>query len=298
MHFQIRKRLSEKHKLVLYSNRFNACLISQKLRDKVPTKLIMFKNTMRSYSYIFFTLFGIALLLPYTVVAGTQAKAKVAILYTVTTPQLKSDVERALRDELSSNIELITCEEASIFKEIVAEGYVGQKPAAKYAAIYLEQVKSGADVVLSVCSSVADIAYAMRDISAFMGVPLIDINEEMCREAVRKGCKITVVATFPSAIGPIGRTLERKSREMGKHIEVRSVLVDGGFGLDKETFKSLMAKELKKPAESSDVIIFAQSSMAYCANYIKELYGKEVLSNPKFGAKAVRAALLNKGFIK
>ena len=120
----------------------------------------------------------------------------------------------------------------------------------------------------------------------------------MCREAVRKGSKITVVATFPSAIGPIGRTLERKSREMGKHIEVRSVLVDGGFGLDKETFKSLMAKELKEPAESSDVIIFAQSSMAYCANYIKELYGKEVLSNPKFGAKAVRAALLNKGLIK
>ena len=151
---------------------------------------------------------------------------------------------------------------------------------------------------MSVCSSVADIAYAMRDISAFMGVPLIDINEEMCKEAVRKGCKITVVATFPSAIGPIGRTLERKSREMGKHIEVRSVLVDGGFGLDKETFKSLMAKELKEPAESSDVIIFAQSSMAYCANYIKELYGKEVLSNPKYGAKAVRAALLNKGLIK
>lgn len=59
-----------------------------------------------------------------------------------------------------------------------------------------------------------------------------------------------------------------------------------------------MAKELKEPAESSDVIIFAQSSMAYCANYIKELYGKEVLSNPKFGVKAVRAALLNKGLIK
>ena len=195
MHFQIRKRLSGKHKLVLYSNRFNACFISQKLRDKIPTNLIIFNNTMRSYSYIFLTLFGIALLLPYTVVAGTQAKAKVAILYTVTTPQLKSDVERAVRDELSSNIELITCEEASIFKEIVAEGYVGQKPAAKYAAIYLEQVESGADVVLSVCSSVADIAYAMRDISAFMGVPLIDINEEMCGEAVRKGCKITVVAT-------------------------------------------------------------------------------------------------------
>ena len=136
MHFRIRKRLSGKHKLVLYSNRFNACFISQKLRDKVPTNLIMFKNTMRSYSYIFLTLLGIALLLPYTVVAGTQPKAKVAIFYTVTTPQLKLDVERALRDELSSNIELISCEEASIFKEIVAEGYVGQKPAAKYAAIY------------------------------------------------------------------------------------------------------------------------------------------------------------------
>ena len=202
------------------------------------------------------------------------------------------------RREGHVGIELTTCEDASIFKEIAESGYVDRSPAAKYAATYLDQVKNGADAVLSVCSSVADIAYAMQGTAAFLGVPLIDINEEMCREAVRKGRKITVAATFPSAIGPIGRTLERIAREMGRRVEIQTVLIDGGFGLDKKAFKSLMAKELKEPAESSDVIIFAQSSMAYCADYIKELYGKEVLSNPKFGAKAVKIALCKKGLMQ
>ncbi len=242
-----------------------------------------------------------ALLPPCTASADAQSssdKPKVAIIYTVTTPQLKDDVERAVRAELGPNIRIATCEDASIFKEISEAGYVGRVPAAKYAKIYLDQVDCGAEAVLSVCSSVADIAFAMRDTAAFLGVPLIDINEEMCKEAARKGHRITVAATFPSATGPIGRTLERIARQMGKHVEVRTVLLDGGFGLDKEAFKSLMAKELKGPAESSDVIIFAQASMAYCADYIKKLYGKEVLSNPKFGAKALKTALHGKGLVE
>ena len=279
-----------------------SCSIINKLfiRTNFLQTTPMHQDILRSYFCSTIALLFFSLLSPCTAAADIQntAKPKVAIIYTVTTPQLKTDVENALKDELGFGIELTTCEDASIFKEIAESGYVDRSPAAKYAATYLDQVKNGADAVLSVCSSVADIAYAMQGTAAFLGVPLIDINEEMCREAVRKGRKITVAATFPSATGPIGRTLERIAREMGRRVEIQTVLIDGGFGLDKKAFKSLMAKELKEPAESSDVIIFAQSSMAYCADYIKELYGKEVLSNPKFGAKAVKIALCKKGLMQ
>ena len=123
----------------------------------------MHQDILRSYFCSTIALLFFSLLSPCTAAADIQntAKPKVAIIYTVTTPQL--NVESALKDELGFGVELTTCEDASIFKEIAESGYVDRSPAAKYAATYLDQVKNGADAVLSVCSSVADIAYAMKD---------------------------------------------------------------------------------------------------------------------------------------
>ena len=45
-------------------------------------------------------------------------------------------------------------------------------------------------------------------------------------------------------------------------------------------------------ADKVDVILFAQGSMAYCEEYIHEKYGKVVLSSPRFGAAALKDALV------
>jgi hypothetical protein len=123
------------------------------------------------------------------------------------------------------------------------------------------------------------------------------INDEMCREAVRKGNRIAIMATFPTAIAPTRNTLQRVAREMGKHVEVVDVLVEGAFGIDQEQFRARMAAEAGKIAAQVDVIVFAQGSMAYCEQYIAGRYQKTVLSNPRFGAKALRASLVEKGLL-
>ena len=60
-------------------------------------------------------------------------------------------------------------------------------------------------------------------------------------------------------------------------------------------FKELMTKYAGEIADKVDVILFAQGSMAYCEEYIHEKYQKMVLSSPRFGARALKEAIIKKG---
>ena len=220
--------------------------------------------------------------------------AKVALIYTVTTPELKEDMLREVNKELG-NVEIMNYEIPEVFEEIKSTGYVTASPAAKLIKTYMDAIEDGADAILSICSTTGDIAYSMQDAAKYIGVPVIIVNEEMCREAVRRGEKIALMATFQSSVDPTRNIITRVAREMGKHVEMKEVLVEGGFGLDPEQFRALMAAKAKTVADWADIIVFTQGSMAYCEEYIAKMYNIVVLSNPRFGAKALKTALVEKG---
>ena len=221
-------------------------------------------------------------------------KAKVALIYTVTTPELKEDMVREVRKALG-NVEILNYEVPEVFNAINKVGYVTASPAAKLIETYMKAIEDGADVILNICSTTADIAYSMQNAAEYIGVPIVIVNEEMCREAVRIGNKIALMATFQTSIEPTKNIISRVSREMGKHVEVTEVLVEGGFGLDQDKFRALMAQKAKEVVNDVDVIVFTQGSMAYCEEYIENLCKKPVLSNPSYSAKALRAVLTAKG---
>ena len=148
---------------------------------------------------------------------------------------------------------------------------------------------------MNLCSSVGEVADAAQDIGKYTGVPIVRVDEEMCREAVRLGKRIGVMATLPTTLEPTKNTILRVAREMNRHVELVDALVDGAFGLDQGQFKALMTEYAGKIADQVDVILFAQGSMAYCEEYIHEKYGKPVLSSPRFGAAALKEALIKKG---
>ena len=221
-------------------------------------------------------------------------KVKVALIYTVTTPELKEDMLREVRIELG-NVEIMNYEIPEVFEEIKNAGHVTASPAAKLIKTYMDAIEDGADAILSICSTAGDIAYSMQGAAKYIGVPIIIVNEEMCYEAVRRGEKIALMATFQTSIDPTRNIITRVAREIGKHVEMKEVLVEGGFGLDQEQFRALMAEKAKTVADWADVIVFTQGSMAYCEEYIATMYNKVVLSNPRFGAKALKTALIEKG---
>lgn len=223
---------------------------------------------------------------------------KVGIVYTSTTPELIEDVNREVRKQIGGSAEIYAQEDPSILAEVREAGYVTAPPAARLITMYMNAVREGCDAILNVCSSVGEVADCAQDAAKYLGVPIVRIDEEMCREAVRRGNRIGVMATLPTTLNPTCNTVRRMARECGRHVEIKECLVDGAFGLDQEQFRSRMAECAGRIADEVDVIVFAQGSMAYCEQYIADRYHKIVLSSPRFGAAALRRALEDKGCLQ
>ena len=220
---------------------------------------------------------------------------KVGLIYTSTTPELIELVEQEVKKQLGDEVELYSLEDPSILAEIRDAGYVTTNAAARLISMYMSAVREGCTAMLNLCSSVGEVADSVQTAADYMGVPIVRIDEEMCREAVRKGTKIGVMATLSTTLEPTKNTIKRMSRECGKHVELVDCLVDGAFGLNQEAFKEKMKENAGKIANDVDVIVFAQGSMAYCEQYIADKYHKIVLSSPRFGAEALKRALIKKG---
>ena len=223
---------------------------------------------------------------------------KAALVYTSTTPELIELVEKLVKEALPQGTEIASYQDPSILAEVREKGYVTVPPAARLVGVYTKAMSEGADAILNICSSVGEVADSAQSFAKYTGIPIVRIDEEMCREAVRLGNRVGVVATLSTTLAPTKNTVLRVAREMNKHVELVDALVDGAFGLDQEQFKKLMTEYCTKIKDQVDVILFAQGSMAYCEEYIHEKLGIPVLSSPRFGAQELRKALLAKGMIK
>ncbi|MEG0766980.1 MAG: aspartate/glutamate racemase family protein [Clostridia bacterium] len=220
---------------------------------------------------------------------------KVGLVYTSTTPELIALLEREVRKNIGERAELISLKDASILAEVREAGYVTPTAAARLMGMYVSAVAQGAEAILNVCSSVGEVADAFSAAGAYIGVPVVRIDEEMCRQAVRLGARVGVLATLSTTLAPTRNTLTRVARAMGKHITLTDGLADGAFGLDPAQFRSLMIETARSISDQVDVIVLAQGSMAYVEKDIEAACGKPTLSSPRFGAAALRDALCAKG---
>lgn len=221
---------------------------------------------------------------------------KAALVYTSTTPELIELVEREVRANLGADAELISLQDPSILAEVRDAGYVTPTAAARLMGMYTAAVAEGADAILNLCSSVGEVADAFQNAAAYIGVPVVRVDEDMCREAVRKGVRIGVLATLPTTLEPTKGTIRRVARAMGRHVELTDGLVNA-FGMDQAQFRQLLIGAAKEICDQVDVIVLAQGSMAYVEKDIEAACGKPTLSSPRFGAVALKNALKEKGCI-
>ena len=61
-------------------------------------------------------------------------------------------------------------------------------------------------------TAVSEGADAAHDIARYTGIPIVRVDEEMCREAVRQGKRIGVMATLPTTLNPTKNTILRVAR--------------------------------------------------------------------------------------
>ena len=223
---------------------------------------------------------------------------KVGLVYTSTTPELIADVEREVKAQLGEDVELYSLQDPSILADVREAGYVTTAPAARLIGMYMKAAEEGCEAVLNLCSSVGEVADAAQDAARYLGVPIVRVDEEMCREAVRLGSRIGVMATLPTTLEPTKNTVKRVAREMNHAVTLVDCLVDGAFGLDQAQFKARLTESAETIIDQVDVIVLAQGSMAYAAAEMSEKFGKPVLGSPAFGAAALKAALIAKGSVQ
>ena len=222
---------------------------------------------------------------------------KIGLVYTSTTPELIELVNKEVRAQLGSDAELLHYEDPSILSEIREHGYVTTAPAARLISMFMQAAQDGADAVLNICSSVGEVADCAQDAARYIGVPIVRIDEEMCRDAVRRGKRIGVMATLPTTLEPTKNTVKRVAREMNREITIVDSLVDGAFGLDQDQFRALLLNNAEQIKDQIDILLLCQGSMAYCEEYLEEQIGVPVVSSPRYGAAALKDALKAKGVL-
>lgn len=222
---------------------------------------------------------------------------KVGLVYTSTTPELIELVNEEVRRQLGADAELLHYEDASILSEVREHGYVTTAPAARLISMFMQAALDGADAILNICSSVGEVADCIQDAAKYIGVPIVRIDEEMCRDAVRRGKRIGVMATLPTTLEPTKNTIRRVAREMNQEVELIDCLVDGAFGLDQDQFRTLLNSHAQEIKDQIDILLLCQGSMAYCESYLEQELSVPVVSSPRYGAVELKRALEKKGLI-
>ena len=93
----------------------------------------------------------------------------------------------------------IALQDPSVLADVREAGYVTTAPAAQLIGMYMKAAEESMDAMLNLCISVGEVANSVQDVAKYIGVPIVRVDEEMCREAVRKGQRIGVMATFTAA---------------------------------------------------------------------------------------------------
>jgi Aspartate racemase len=147
----------------------------------------------------------------------------------------------------------------------------------------------GADVILSVCSSVGEVVEKMR---AAVSIPVVRIDEAMAETALARGERIGVVATLSTTMSPTLRLLRQKAEALGKTCAFESVVADEAYRLlmqgDTESHDRIVAEKLADLGTRCDVIILAQASMARAVSRLPEAEQGRFLTSPELAMQRVK----------
>lgn len=151
----------------------------------------------------------------------------------------------------------------------------------------------GVATILVTCSSIGESA---ERAAGAVGVPVVRVDAAMAEEAVRSagsGGRIAVLATNTATLGPTGRLLERSAAALDRPpVVTTEVLAEAGAARasgDDARADALIADAVRAAAETADVVVLAQASMASAAALAG--VGIPVLSSPESGlAAALEAA--------
>lgn len=194
--------------------------------------------------------------------------------------------------ELLPDVRVVTLVDDGLLADVRAAGHLTPAVTRRLTGYGILAAASGADAILNCCSSVGEAADLL---ARMVEIPVVKIDDRMVRTAVETGSRIGIVATVPTTLDPTERLLRRKAAEAGRQVELRRYLVDSAFdalmGGDAARHDALVLQAIERAAADNDVVALAQGSMARLVSLLPSSIPVPVLSSPRLGVEALRAAL-------
>lgn len=153
--------------------------------------------------------------------------------------------------------------------------------------------QAGADAVMLTCSSIGASVPVARQLFDF---PILRIDERLAIEAVTHGPRIGVLATLRTTLEPTVALIRDTAQTLDKEAGITAHLCEGAFEAvirgDTATHDSAVAAGLRTLAETSDVIVLAQASMARVIDAMGAgLPSLPILSSPALAMEQARETL-------
>ncbi len=152
--------------------------------------------------------------------------------------------------------------------------------------------QSGACIILEACSSIGELAAAMR---AAVSIPVIRVDEAMAAAAVERANRIGVAATLPTTLGPTTRLLQEKAGQCDRDTDIKTVLIEGAYQKlmagDRAGHDELLVSGLAELAKQTDVVVLAQASMARVIPGLPEELQDRFLSSPRLAMEQLKRSL-------
>jgi Asp/Glu/hydantoin racemase len=214
---------------------------------------------------------------------------KIAIIHT--TP-VTVDVLKPLVNELLPEYNIVNFVDDSILPQLAENG--GEVSEVEDRLLHYARFAEGvgADVILSACSSVGEVAAKMRD---QVGIPVIRIDDAMTETAIQRGSRIGVAATLPTTLRPTLDLLRQKADTAGKLVQLEACLVDAAYQKlmagDREGHDATLAAALTELAERVDVVVLAQASMARVLPRLPENIQVKFLTSPRLSVERVKSVM-------
>ena len=149
----------------------------------------------------------------------------------------------------------------------------------------------GAAIVICTCSTIGGAAERTPGGGNFIAMR---IDRAMADRAVQLGPRVLIVAALGSTLEPTAQLIRESAEALGAEVQPRQLLVEGAWDhflkQDRDSYIETVAHAVRGNAESCDVVVLAQASMAPAAQVLADL-GVEVLSSPELGVQAALARL-------
>lgn len=205
------------------------------------------------------------------------------------------NVETMMKDmfaEIMPDVRLVNIVDDSLLPDVMETGVIDDDVQKRMSAYVKAAEDTGADAVLSLCSSLGPTIDPTRET---VEIPVIKIDDPMTRRAVELGANIGVMATVPTTLGPTIDLIQQNADEMGKEVTIHDCLVEGAFQIlmsgDKEKHDQMVVDAARELAKQVDIIVFAQASMTRLAPMVEGVTGLQVLTSPRLAIEYAKSVL-------